>query len=371
MSRLHYIGLDVHAGSIAVAVADDEGVRVLGKIEHDIPKLKKLLARVGPPASLRLVYEAGPTGFGLCRGLRGDGYVCEVIAPSLVPHRPGDRVKTDRRDACGLAELSRGGLLQAVVVPEPEREALRDLVRARESAKAWEKKARQQLDKFLLRHDRRPRDKMTKWTHKHMAWVRAQTFTDPTQQLVLNEYLIELEHQEQRVQRFDTSLEEAAARLPEVTQKVIHALTALKGIRFLSAVSLVAELGDLMRFGHPTQLMSFAGVVPREHSTGDSVRRGSITKCGNTHVRRIVGEAAWAYSRERAAASKVVRSRREGLSAQVVQIAERADQRLHKRYWWLLKRGKATNKAVTAVARELLGFVWAVGVQTQMEQAAA
>ncbi len=189
MKKLHYVGLDVHARTISVAVADGHTVKSVGTIEHDLPRLKTLLKKIGPPAGLRIFYEAGPTGYGLCRALRGAGYTCEVIAPSLVPSMPGDRVKTDRRDAKKLAMLGQAGLLTHVYVPEVEQEALRDLVRAREAAKSWEKKSGQQLDKFLLRHGRRPTERMTKWTLKHIAWVRSQRFEQPAQQTTFEEYL--------------------------------------------------------------------------------------------------------------------------------------------------------------------------------------
>jgi transposase len=371
MKRLLHVGLDVHARTIAVAVADGEGVRYVGIIDHDVAKLKKLLGKLGKPGNLTVVYEAGPTGFGLCRALRVGGYSCAVIAPTLIPSMAGDRVKTDRKDAMKLAQLSQAGLLQEVFVPEVEQEALRDLVRAREAAKSWQKKAGQQLDKFLLRHDRRPKDKMTKWTEKHVAWIRSQKFELPAQQVVFVEYLTEYEHQRERVRRLESHLHEASTSLPGAYQALIRSLVALKGVRFLTAVTLVSEIGDMMRFAHPTQLMSYTGVVPGEHSTGDDVRRGPITKSGNAHIRRIIGESAWCYARGLGAPSREVKKRRTGLSAEIVAIAERADARLHRRYRALSARGKHKNKVTIAVGRELLGFVWAIGVQAQLEHARA
>jgi len=371
MKKLYYIGLDVHARTIAVAVADGRSVRSLGAIEHDVPKVLKLLRKIGPMGNLRIVYEAGPTGYGLCRALRSAGCNCEVIAPSLIPSMPGDRVKTDRRDAEKLAMLAQAGLLTTVYVPELEQEALRDLVRAREAAKEWQKKSGQQLDKFLLRHGRRPAVKMTKWTTKHMNWVRSQRFEQPAQQTSFEEYLAEYDHQCERVRRLDDHLVAGAEQLRPEQQAIVRALVALKGVRFLTAVTVVSEVGDMMRFGHPTQLMAYAGVVPREHSSGDTVRKGAITKAGNAHLRRIVGESAWSYSRGLSGAGKDVRKRREGLSAPIVAIAERADHRLRQRYRALSGRGKHKNKVITAVARELLGFIWAVGVQAQLEHARA
>lgn len=287
MQKLYYVGLDVHAQTIAIAVADGRSVTSLGTIGHDLPRLRKVLEKIGPCARLRLFYEAGPTGFGLCRALRKAGYRCEVIAPSLIPKMPGDRVKTDRRDAQKLAKLGQAGLLAHVYVPELEQEALRDLVRAREAAKEWEKKAGQQLDKFLLRHGRRPVDKTRKWGARHMAWVRSQRFVQPAQQTTFEEYLSEYEHQRERVKRFDAHLVASVDQLRPEQQAVMRALTALKGVRLLTAATVVSEVGDMMRFSHPTQLMAYAGVVPREHSSGETVRKGAITKTGNAHLRRI------------------------------------------------------------------------------------
>jgi len=368
MQKLHYVGLDVHARTITVAVATGCRAKALGTIEHDVSKLRKVLRKLGSAASLRIFYEAGPTGYGLCRMLRDTGYSCEVIAPSLIPTMPGDRVKTDRRDAKKLAMLAQGGLLTHVYVPEVGQEAVRDLVRAREAAKACEKKAGQRLDKFLLRHDRRPA-KMKKWSLPHMKWVRSQQFDEPMQQTVLEEHIAEYEHQRERVRRFDDHLAAAVDCLQPQQRAVVRALVALKGVRILTAVTVVSEVGDMMRFGHPTQLMSYAGQIPREHSSGDAVRRGAITKAGNAHLRRVVGESAWSYSRGCSSAGRDVRKRREGLSPAIVAIAERADQRLRKRYRALAARGKHKNKVATAVGRELLGFMWAIAVQAQMEYA--
>ena len=366
MSNLHHVGLDVHARSIVAASVQGEGrASLLFKIDHDVARLKKELAKLGAPETLRVVYEAGPTGYGLCRELRKAGFGCDVIAPSLIPKRPGDRVKTDRRDACALAELSRSGMLRAVSVPEPHQESLRDLVRARESAKSDEKKAGQRLDKFLLRYGRRPPAKVKKGSAAHTAWLKAQTFTDGALTLVFEEYLTELAHQEQRVARLDATLEAQAALLPPESQAVVRGLMALKGVAFLSAVTLVSELGDIpARFPRAKSLMSYAGVTSREYSTGESIRRGSITKCGNAHVRRIAGEAAQAHARAGSVVPcQKVLSRRKQLSASVINIAERADRRLGRRFRHLtLKRGKERNVAVTAISRELLGFVWAIAV---------
>jgi len=367
MSIVKHVGLDVHAASIAVAVAEGGGIRELGKIRHDVAALKKLLANIGEPKELRIVYEAGPTGFGLCRALRKWGADCAVIAPSLMPSMPGDRVKTDRRDALKLAQYSFGNLLQEVHLPEPEQEALRDLVRSREAAKKSQTQARHQLSKFLLRHDIKPDAVMTRWGAVYMAWVPTLCLEHPAAQHTLEEYYAEVIHQTERVRRIEDHLAKVARGLGKEQQAVIAALQGFKGVQFLTSVSIVSEIGDMTRFSHPTQLMSYVGVVPSEHSSGDSVRRGAITKSGNGHLRRVVGEAAWAYARGITTPGPSIHRRRAGLSPAIVQIQERADHRLRTRFRALTAKGKHRNKVVTAVARELLGFIWAAGVQAQKE----
>jgi transposase len=367
MQKMNFVGLDVHARKIAIAVDGYGGLKSLGNIPHDLAKLKRVLKKTGRPEDVHVFYEAGPTGYGLCRSLRTMGYHCDVVAPSLIPSMSGDRVKTDRRDAEKLAQLGRANLLTSVWVPGVHQEALRDLVRAREAAMRAQKTAGQQLDKFLLRHGRRPDEKMTKWTAKYLTWVRTQRFVESAQQVVLEELIAEYDHQRERLSRIERHMHVAAEKLPEQSQATVRALVALKGVRFLTAITLVSEIGDMMRFSHPTQLMSYTGVVPAEHSSGDSVRRGPITKAGNAHLRRIVGEAAWSYARGISTPSAAIKKRREGLSPAIVLIAERADQRLRSRYRRLAARGKHKNKIATAIARELLGFVWAIGVQAQLE----
>jgi transposase len=369
MRVIKHVGLDVHAASIAVAVVDGEGIRELGKVPHDVPTLKKLLAKIGEPEELRIVYEAGPTGFGLCRALRSWGADCVVIAPSLMPTMSGDRVKTDRRDALKLAQFSFGKLLQEVHLPEPEQEALRDLVRAREAAKKSQTQARHQLSKFLLRHAIKSKTTMTNWGAAYMAWLPTLRLNHSALQHTLEEYLAEVIHQTERVRRIEGHIEKAAPGLGEEQQAVVAALQGFKGVRFLSSISIVSEIGDMTRFSHPTALMSYVGVVPSENSSGDSVRRGAITKSGNAHLRRVVGEAAWAYARGIATPGPSIRQRRAGLSPAIVEIQERADHRLRTRFRALSAKGKHRNKVVTAVAREFLGFIWAAAVQAQVEVA--
>jgi transposase len=367
MRELRHVGLDVHATSISVAIADGDGVRSVCKVEHTVGRLLKVLKKLGKPGELKVVYEAGPTGLGLCRALRDAGYDCDVIAPSLVPQTPGERVKTDRRDAEKLAYLSMAGMLEAIWIPSEEDEALRDLVRARGSAKESAKRAGQQLDKFLLRQGRRPPVSMRKWTEAHLKWVRSLRFEQRAQQLACDEYLAEYDHQRERVKRLEGRLHEAAESLGAEQQAVLGALQGLRGVGFLTAMTIQSEIGDMTRFSHPTQLMKYAGVVPREYSSGERVRRGSITKTGNSHIRHVVGEAAQSLVRGRATAGATVKKRREDLNPMLVSIAEKADQRLHKRFHQLINKGKERNKAVTAVGRELLGFIWSVAVEAQLQ----
>lgn len=366
MTGLRHVGLDVHAATVSVAIAEDSGSRSLGKLKHDVGNLLKLLHKLGPAESLRVVYEAGPTGYALCRELRRNGFACDVIAPTLVPVMTGDRVKTDRRDALKLAELARADLLTPVWVPDEQLEALRDLVRAREAAKGDQLRQRHRLSKFLLRHGRRKPEDMKSWTSKHMLWVEQLRFNASAHEVVFQDLLHELQHAKERVVRLEKRIDEELEKLPPVQHTVVSSLQALRGIRKLTALTIVTEVGDLTRFGHPTQLMAYAGLVPREHSSGDTVRRGAITKTGNAHLRRVIGEAAWAY-RFRPAMRYELRRRQRDLTPKICEISWAAQNRLHHRYRLLLSRGKHHNKVLGAVARELLGFVWAVGVEAARE----
>jgi transposase len=337
------------------------------KIAHDVPKLKKALAKLGKPEELRVVYEAGPTGFGLCRALREWGVECVVVAPSLIPRASGDRVKTDRLDACKLAQFSFGGLLTEVRVPDEGQEALRDLVRAREAAMKDQIRARHQLSKLLLRRSVKSPPKTTKWSQAYNAWVRALRFEEQAAQYALEESIAEVDHQSSRVKRMEGMLSEAAEKLTGEMKQLVRALQGLKGVRFLTAITIASEIGEMTRFAYPTQLMSYAGMVPGEHSSGEAVRRGAITKAGNAHLRRVIGESAWSYSRGISTPGATVAKRREGLSAEILRILDQADHRLRGRYRALEAKGKHRNKVTTAVGRELLGFIWAIGVQVHNE----
>jgi len=370
MKKVVYVGLDVHKDSIAIAVARQgrEPAATWKTIPYDGVRLRKALKMlVKDGEELRVCYEAGPTGFGLSRRLREAGIDCTVVAPSLVPGKPGDRVKTDRRDAKKLAHFLRSGDLTAVHVPEEEIEAIRDLERARDDAKGAERVARHQLGKFLLRHDRRWEGGTT-WTQKHRDWIRTQKFAYPAQQRVLEDYLKTVEDLAERVARLTKQIEvlvEETAIAP-----LVKALQAFRGISLVSAVTIAAEVGgDLRRFATAGQFMSFVGLVPGEHSSGQRRRQGAITRCGNSHLRRILVEAAWHY-RFFAVMSKEIRRRNRGVAEGVQRIAWEAQKRLNERLYHLIRAGKCSQKAVTAVARELAGFVWAVGQEERLVEAA-
>ena len=289
---------------------------------------------------------------------------CEVIAPTLIPVKAGDRVKTDRRDAEKLARCYRSGDLTAVWVPDAAHEALRDLVRAPEAAKKDQLKARHCLGKFLLRHGRRPDKTMKNWTGTHLAWIQTIHFDEYAQEQTLLDYRQEVEHQQARIRRLDLAIDAAILQAPATMQEVVAALQALRGVAKVTAVTIVAELGQLSRFATAPQLMAYSGIVARENSTGDRIQRGPITKSGNAHLRRIIVEAAWAY-RHRPAVNAAHKKRQADLPAAVVEISTKAQHRLHQRFTKLTAKGKHAGKVVTAVARELLGFVWAIGVQVE------
>jgi len=363
---IRFVGLDVHAETISVAVAEPNGqVRSVGTIPNRPEAVAKLMRRLGPAEKLRVCYEAGPTGYVLYWQLTALGVRCEVVAPTLVPVKAGDRVKTDRRDAEKLARSYRSGDLTAVWVPDAAHEALRDLVRAREAAKGDQLRARHRLGKFLLRHGWRPPKGTNAWTGKYLAWIKKDVeFGHEAQNAVLLDYITEVEHASDRIERLERSIEEAAEAAPERMRAVIGALQALRGIAKLSAVTIVAEVGELSRFARPRQLMGYSGVVSSEHSSGGKTHRGAITKTGNSHLRRIVGEAAWSY-RHKPSIGWPLKKRQEGLSEEVKKIAWKAQHRLYRRYHRLTAKGKVKQQVATAVARELLGFIWAIGMTVE------
>jgi transposase len=336
----------------------------LGVIPNRAESIRKLVKKLGPVDQVRVCYEAGPTGYVVYWELTALGVKCEVVAPTLVPVKAGDRVKTDRRDALKLARSYRAGDLTAVWVPDAAHEALRDLVRAREAAKKDQLRARHRLGKFLLRHGRRPPTAMKAWTQAHLKWVKTVHFDHAAQEATLLDYLHEVEHGADRLERLERAIDEAVKTAPERMRAVIEALQALRGIARVSAATIVSEVGELSRFATPRQLMGYSGAVAREHSSGERIQRGGITKTGNAHLRRIVIEAAWAY-RYRPAVGAALRKRQAAVSADVKEIGWKAQHRLHTRYRRLTARGKCKQQVVTAIGRELLGFIWAIGVHVE------
>jgi len=369
MTKVRFVGLDVHAETIAVAVAEPNGeVRALGVIPNRPESIHRLVKKLGPPEQLRVCYEAGPTCYVIYWQLTELGVRCEVMAPTLVPIKAGDRVKTDRRDAQKLARSYRAGDLTPVWVPDAAHEALRDVVRAREAAKKDQLRARHRLGKFLLRHGRRPPTGIRAWTQRYLAWVKRDVhFEHPAHEATLLDYLHEVEHVATRIERLESAIDQAVTTAPAAMRAVIEALQGLRGIAQVSAATIVAEVGELSRFARAPQLTGYSGLGAREDSSGDRRRRGGITKTGNAHLRRVVVEAAWAY-RHRPAVGAALRKRQATLSEDVKAIAWKAQHRLHTRYRRLLGRGKCQQQVVTAVARELLGFIWAIGVTAETEQ---
>ena len=367
MSKIRFVGLDVHADTIAVAVAEPDGeFRSLGVYPNRLNSIRKLVAKLGPAKNLKACYEAGPTGYVLYWQLTALGVACEVIAPSLVPVKAGDRVKTDRRDAVKLARSYRAGDLTPVWVPDADHEALRDLVRAREDARQDQHRARQRLSKFLLRHGRRPPDTVKKgWTLKYMTWIKEKVHFDlPALETTLLDYVHEVDHMAERIERLEKAITSAMEKAPAEMRAVVAALQALRGVALITAVTVVAELGKLSRFPSPRELMGYSGLVSSERTTGNRVQRGSITKTGNAHLRRVVVESAWAYQ-YRPWVGGFLLKRQKGLDQDIKDIAWKAQWRLHKRYKHLAAAGKKKPQVVTAVGRELLGFMWAIAVNIE------
>ena len=355
-----YVGLDVHKDSMAVAyVVQDHGAEVvslgnIGTRQCDIDQLIRRLQSKSP--HLVLVYEAGPCGYWLYRYLTQKGHVCWVVAPALIPQKPGDRVKTNRRDAIKLARLMRSGDLTPVYVPTVEDEAMRDLCRAREEAIRDLKTAKCRLKAFLLRQDIRYTGRAT-WGPAHLRWLSEVVCPTPAQPIVFQEYVRAVTEHTARLQRLEQALHEHVNtwRL----QPVVEALQSLRGVQFTVAVTLVAELGDLTRFDNPRQLMSYLGLIPSEYSSGDRRRQGGITKAGNTHARRVLSEGAWAY-RYPAQVSRHLQWRLETPPKPLQDSSWKAQVRLCQRYRRLIGRGKNPNQVVVAIARELSAFIWAI-----------
>ena len=363
--KVRFLGLDVHAETIAVAVAEPDGeVRSLGTIANRAESIRKLVKKLGLAEQLKACYEAGPTGYVVYWQLAELGVACEVIAPTLAPMKAGDRVKTDRRDADRLARSYRSGDLTTVWVLDEGSESLRDLVRAREAAKQDQLRARHRLSKFLLRTGQRPATGVKAWTQPYMVWIKQIHFTQVARESTLLDYLHEVEHMAERVKRLEQAIAEAVKLASLEVQEAIAGLQALRGIAQISAVTIVAELGKISRFQSARQLMGYSGMVPSENSSGGRTQRGRITKTGNAHLRRIAGEAAWSY-RMRPCVGPALRKRQEGVAEEIKEVAWRAQYRLHKRYMRLGAAGKDQKKIVTAIGRELLGFIWAIGIKAE------
>ena len=352
-----FVGLDVHKKTISVAVAAGEGEPWSWKrIANEPREIAHMVQELGSEGTT-YTYEAGPTGYALCRQLRELGAGCMVAAPSKIESAPGDRVKTDRRDALKLARLLRRGDLTAVWVPDPAQEAFRDLTRARQAAKQEQQRLRNRLTKLLLRLDIREPVGVARWSKPYRRWLAELVVAQSAQQIVLEELRSGLHEAEARLERFVAHLKAACKTHPQA--HLIVALQTLRGVGLITAATILAELGDPARFHSARQLMGYVGYGLKESSSGERVHRGGITRAGNAHFRHVLGEGAWQHPRP-VRVGKVLAQQRRGQPPAVVAIAERADQRLHRRYWRLVNRGKLPQTAIVAVARELVGFIWAI-----------
>jgi transposase len=345
--------------SIAVAELGRKAPRFVGTVGTDFAQLRKALDRIGPVSSILVVYEAGPCGYRLARHLAEVGYTCQVVAPTKIPRRPGERVKTDRRDALKLAEHSRSGGLVPVCIPDARDEAIRDLSRAREDAVAARLKARHQLKAMLLRHGHRYTGKSS-WTAAHERYLATVSFQHPAQDIAYAEYRAAVKTADERVARQTQALQLQIQdwRL----RPLVEALMCLRGLSMLAATITAAELGDLHRFAHPRELMGYLGLVPSEHTSSNNRRQGAITKTGNSHVRRVLVEAAWNY-RFNPRVGRYLEKRQQTQPQAIRDIAWRAQLRLSHRYRSLTRRKLQHNKICVAIARELSGFIWAIGQQ--------
>jgi transposase len=359
-----FVGLDVHKDSIDVATGEEAGGEVshyaaVGGDRNAVMRLCRKLESSGK--SLVFIYEAGPCGFWICRLLRRRGHECRVVSPGLTPRSNADRVKTDRRDALKLCRLARAGELDGIHIPDELDEAMRDLVRTREDAVTMQRQARQRLSALLLRNELRY-NKKTAWTAAHRRWIAELKLPHPAQQIAFEEYVQAIDEATHRVERLETAIRDELARWR--FRPVVQALQAFRGIRTIHAVRLLAELGELSRFASARHLMGYLGLVPSENSTGSRRRQGAITKTGNSSARRALVEAAWAYHYG-ARVSVGIARRQSDLPKAVTDLAWKAQLRLCTRYRRLSARGLPRNKIIVAIARELSGFVWALGQQVK------
>lgn len=363
--REAFVGIDVSKLRNAIAIADagrDGEVRFFGEVDASGTSMRRVIQRIAAKFDrIHFCYEAGPTGYGLYRLIRSLGHECTVVAPSLIPRRPGDRVKTNRRDAISLARLLRAGELTAVWVPDEGHEAMRDLVRTRAAAVETLRVHRQQVSAFMLKHGRvYPRKKG--WTMRYLCWLQEQQFGHPAHQIALQEMVEAVRISKERVERLEGVIEEFVSAWS--LAPTVRALQTLRGVDLIVAVTFATEIGDMQRFESPRQLMGYLGLVPGERSTGETVRRGGITKAGNGRVRHMLVESAWTYRHPPKVGAKKL-YRLEQAPPRVREIAWKAQTRLSARYRKLAARGKRTTVVCTAIARELVGFMWAVAREAQ------
>ena len=362
-----YVGLDVSKDFIAVAVADEGRgePRYFDQITNTEESIRKFFKKFDEEnCQLNACYEAGPTGYGLYRFLTGLGIECSVVAPSLIPTRAGDRIKTDRRDAIRLAQLYRAGELTPIYIPTEQDEALRDLVRASEVTKEDQLRARHHLAKFLLRHEIKvPSHLKRKWTKIYHKWLNTVRFSDPALEIFFQEYLHTLDEIEQRLERFEKAIHSEAMKSEHAP--VIEALQTLRGVKEITAATHITEVGTFKRFASPRDFMGYTGLIPSEYSSGGTRHQGKITRTGNSHVRRVLVESAWSY-RHNPNISGDIKKRQQGQDATVQLIAWKAQTRLHMKYARMAAKGKPQGKITTAVARELAGFIWAIATSVEL-----
>lgn len=352
------VGLDVHKKTIVASVlpADSDVVTERATIENNPAAVAKLVKKIALRGAVEFVYEAGPCGYETHRQIAGLGYPCFVIAPALTPVRPGDHVKTDSRDADKLARYQRAGELTVIRVPTCEEEAARDLPRAREDALIDRLRSRHRLSRFMLRQGRIFQDAKSAWTVKHKQWLQIQKFEWPALTQTYEAGMRAVADAEARLETLNGQIMDLSLQEPYRTP--VKFLRCLRGIDTLSALTLVVETQDFKRFEGARAFMSYTGAVGREHSSGQRIRRGSITKAGNAHIRRILVESAWSY--RRGGLSATVKKRQEGCPVEVVHIARKAEARLHRKFARMVAQNKPSQVAVTAVARELAGFIWSI-----------
>ncbi len=366
MKKSTYVGLDVHKNSIHVAFSSTETGECssLGGVPNDLTRLLAKLEPLGDPSEVQVCYQAGPTGYGLCRELRQLGYDCQVVAPAKTPVIASDRVKTDRRDALKLARFLATGHLTFIRIPTPEEEALRDLIRAREDLKIKETNSKRQLNSMMLRHGRIFKDGKALWTKKHMEWVERQQFEFEASNEAMRSYIREVRRYAKCIEDLDRRIEAISETLERAD--LVHALRAFKGIKTLTAATIVAEIGDLKRFPSAGKFASFLGLTPSEQSSGETRHRGRITKAGNRRVRRMLVEAAWAYWRS-PHVSRELLARSKGVSDSVREITWKTQVRLHRRLNALRYRHMSAKKALIAVTRELACAIWTVGQEESLQ----